>query len=195
MAEQPNRAGSWWLTLPGFLTGAAALLTAVTGLILAFHQIGWLGGDASGGGSSTTAGHTTTPSQGVSAENSGGAAVTRLAVGLPGDASFRSGTVAYTVVRASAAPAVDGRVTLSFTIRAANFGRYDLNFWDDSFRVLAGPDSYAPTSGLDDVVHADATDTGQVTFLIRADITRARLKIRFAEGDKTVPFTIRTRSG
>ncbi len=36
--------GSWWSTLPGVLTGIAAVVTAVSGLLVAAHQAGLLGG-------------------------------------------------------------------------------------------------------------------------------------------------------
>ncbi|HNU11155.1 MAG TPA: hypothetical protein PKJ45_07295, partial [Rubrivivax sp.] len=39
MSEQ-NSGTSWWQTLPGVLTGIAAVITAVGGLILALHQSG-----------------------------------------------------------------------------------------------------------------------------------------------------------
>src|SRR5215469_5515424 len=32
---------SWWQTLPGVLTAVAALVTAITGLLVAVHQTGW----------------------------------------------------------------------------------------------------------------------------------------------------------
>src|SRR5215208_4693739 len=38
MSQEP-RSGSWWLTLPGVLTGVAAVITAVTGLAIGLHQI------------------------------------------------------------------------------------------------------------------------------------------------------------
>src|SRR5215217_4716628 len=38
MSQEP-RSGSWWLTVPGVLTGLAAVITAVTGLAVGLHQI------------------------------------------------------------------------------------------------------------------------------------------------------------
>ena len=38
--EDKSSSTTWWQTLPGILTAVAALLTAVGGLILAFHQAG-----------------------------------------------------------------------------------------------------------------------------------------------------------
>src|SRR5579871_899831 len=38
MADSAPSRQSWWQTLPGILTGVAALITAVTGLIVAFNH-------------------------------------------------------------------------------------------------------------------------------------------------------------
>jgi len=35
---------SWWKTIPGILTTVTAMVTAVTGLIVALHQVGLLQG-------------------------------------------------------------------------------------------------------------------------------------------------------
>jgi len=40
MAQRDLRRGSWWQTLPGMLTAAAAFITAGTGLIIALNQAG-----------------------------------------------------------------------------------------------------------------------------------------------------------
>jgi hypothetical protein len=197
MADQAEKGGSWWLTLPGLLTGAAAVVTAVTGLLLGLHQVGWLGDDGGSGSKEAppAAARTapTTPAATVSAEANAGVGVPageQLAVDLPLNRSYKSGTVAYSVTGATAEPDVDNQLRLSFTIHAVNSGRYDLNFWDRSFRVVAGAESYAPTSGLDDIVHGDATGTGTVEFVIPAAVTEAKLVFRYVEGERTVPFTI-----
>jgi hypothetical protein len=44
MAEQP-KPQSWWQTLPGILTAAAAIITAITGLVVALHQVGFFRND------------------------------------------------------------------------------------------------------------------------------------------------------
>ena len=43
MAEQPKGPQSWWLTLPGILTGLGGVIVAITGLILGLNQAGLLG--------------------------------------------------------------------------------------------------------------------------------------------------------
>lgn len=42
MTDNEPKAGSWWSTMPGILTGIAALVTAVAGLLAAIGQFGWL---------------------------------------------------------------------------------------------------------------------------------------------------------
>lgn len=37
---QDERTQSWWHTMPGMLTGGAAVITAITGLFPAFNQAG-----------------------------------------------------------------------------------------------------------------------------------------------------------
>src|SRR3979409_1023074 len=40
MSEKPSGPPSWWQTLPGILTGVAAIITAATGLIVVFNRAG-----------------------------------------------------------------------------------------------------------------------------------------------------------
>ncbi|HSH71475.1 MAG TPA: hypothetical protein VK974_00320 [Methylophilaceae bacterium] len=42
----PQKSGSWWQTLPGILTGLAAFITAISGLIALLYQNGLLGNKA-----------------------------------------------------------------------------------------------------------------------------------------------------
>jgi hypothetical protein len=45
MAQQDgSKTQSWWQTFPGMLTAVAALITALTGLLVALHQAGFLDG-------------------------------------------------------------------------------------------------------------------------------------------------------
>jgi hypothetical protein len=41
MSEQDAK--SFWLTVPGIITGVAALVTAIGGLLFTSYQIGWIG--------------------------------------------------------------------------------------------------------------------------------------------------------
>ncbi|HEY3159689.1 MAG TPA: hypothetical protein VGJ78_12070 [Vicinamibacterales bacterium] len=40
MSDNRSPTPSWWQTIPGMLTGLAAVITAVTGLIVAFNHTG-----------------------------------------------------------------------------------------------------------------------------------------------------------
>jgi hypothetical protein len=55
MAEQPKAPQSWWLTLPGILTGVGGVIVAITGLILALSQAGLFGDSDSATTPSSTA--------------------------------------------------------------------------------------------------------------------------------------------
>jgi hypothetical protein len=46
MADDEQKAASWWSTIPGILTGIAALVTAIAGLLAALGQFGWSGDKA-----------------------------------------------------------------------------------------------------------------------------------------------------
>jgi serine/threonine-protein kinase len=46
MAEDETKK-SWWLTLPGIFTAIGTVIVAITGLIGALHQVGWLGSPSS----------------------------------------------------------------------------------------------------------------------------------------------------
>ncbi len=198
MAEEPQR--SWWTTMPGILTGIAGLITALTGLIVALNQLGVLGSDdapapptvaATG---SATSRPTVTPSAtattGSQPGQSPAAGASTYTVDFPLNEVYASGTVAYSVLEATAAPATDGQLLLSFLIRVKNSGRYDIGLWDRTFRVEVGDDIYAPTSGLNKVIPGDSTGNGTLTFVIPDDTTQAALKIQFDAGDRTIPFTI-----
>ena len=47
MAEKPSdgeaKGQGWWDSIPGMLKAVAGVVTAVTGLLVVFHQLGWLG--------------------------------------------------------------------------------------------------------------------------------------------------------
>jgi hypothetical protein len=47
MSDRDPAKPSWWHSAPGALTAIAALMTALTGLVVGLHQAGVIGGDAS----------------------------------------------------------------------------------------------------------------------------------------------------
>lgn len=208
MADEPKKSAepgrTWWLTLPGLLTATATLLTALTGLLLGLQKLGWIGGDEAGparqspaaasspltGPSARSPAGLPTVSPRSSDASSPGNSGTEYSVEVDLGQSYRSGNVAYKVTAVGAEADTDATLRLTFHVKASNTGRFDINFWDDSFRLDVGADRYAPVSGLDEIVAADSTGTGDVVFVVPSQTTAASLVLKFAQGEKTVPFTI-----
>lgn len=192
--EKPT---SWWATLPGLLTAAAAVITAATGLLLGLGQLGVF----DGGRRATTAsgsaaagpgqpGGTSQPGGSAQSTAPGSGHGTEWTVGLPAQRKYRSADIEYEVLAASVRPDVAGKVALTFSIRCTNHGRYDVNFWDSTFRLNAGGVSLSPESGLDEVVAGDSSKSGDVRFAVPADTQNPVLRIKFPEGESTVQVSI-----
>jgi hypothetical protein len=188
--EKPT---NWWATLPGLLTAAAAVITAVTGLLLGLGQLGVFDGGrpatvATGGSPSATASASGAGTASASASRSGQGA--KWTVALPAERTYQTSDVEYQLLDARARADVDGKVALTFSVRCTNHGKYDVNFWDSTFRVDAGGVSQAPYSGLDEVVSGDSSKTGEISFMVPAETRDQVLRIKFPEGERTVAVTI-----
>jgi hypothetical protein len=189
--EKPT---NWWATLPGLLTAAAAVITAVTGLLLGLGQLGvfdagkpaTVSGPPAGSGNDAAQYSTPASAPGNPPPGNGAG----WTVSLPADRKFRSGDVEYEILNGQARPDVDGKIALTFSIRCSNYGRYDMNFWDSTFRLNAGGVSIAPDSGLNDLVPGDSSKSGDVSFTLPANTQRPVLRLKFTEGDKTVPVHV-----
>ena len=190
MAEE--KPTNWWATVPGLLTAAAAVITAVTGLLLGLGQLGVfdanmpvtapsspIGAGSPESGSPASASSKPTPGNG-----------TGLAVSLPAERKYRSADVEYEILDAQVRPDVAGKITLTFSVRCSNYGRYDINFWDATFRLNAGGVSVAPDSGLNDLVAGDSSKSGDVSFTVLADTRDAVLRIKFPQGESTVQVAL-----
>ena len=183
MGEPSAEAGSrsWWQTLPGMLTAAAALISAVTGLVVAVQQL--RGSDHSSNaspsageaGSATTADRPAASSGGTRAPATGTARASK--VSFPLGRSVRIGDASYRVLTATARAVNPGELMLGLRVRIANNGQYDANFWSRTFRLRVGSDTSAPTNFLDEVVAAGTTEIGNVDFSVRATARRATLLV------------------
>ena len=179
-AEQGNR--SWWQTLPGMLTAAAALISAITGLVVAVQQL--RGNDHSSSSASrspaqantsTIDGGTVATSDGASAPPAG--ARTAARVTFPSGRSVRIGEASYRVLTARAGAVNPGELMLALRVRMTNNGQYAANFWSRTFRLRVGADTSAPTNFLDEVVEAGTTKIGDVDFSVPAAARRATLLV------------------
>ena len=191
--EKPT---SWWATLPGLLTAAAAVITAVTGLLLGLGQLGMFDAGrpavSTASASSTAAGSaqpggTVPPPTGAPAATGNSAGWT---VALPAERKFRAADVEYEILGAGVRPDVSGRIALTLTLRCTNHGRYDINFWDSTFRLNADGINHSPDSGLNELVAGDSSKSGDVRFILPADTREALLRIKFAQGESTARLAI-----
>jgi hypothetical protein len=189
--EKPT---SWWATLPGLLTATAAVITAVTGLLLGLGQLGVFDGGgrpaatSSGppaAGTSQPAGPAQPGGTATGAAESGG-----WTVDLPAGRRYRAADLEYEILDARVRPDVAGKVALTISVRCTNHGRYDVNFWDSTFRLNAGGVNHSPDSGLNELVAGDSSKAGEVRFTVPADTRAALLRIKFTEGESTAQFSI-----
>lgn len=111
-------------------------------------------------------------------------------VDAPLGTPFRGDDVTYTLISAAAAPDVDGSMRIDLEVKVSNEDRFDLNFWDNTFRLHVGDNNYAPVSGLNKLVPGNSTKVGKLSFVVPDDTTAAQLAIAFQSGTKSVPVTI-----
>jgi hypothetical protein len=177
--EQANR--SWWQTLPGMLTAAAALISAITGLVVAVQQL--RGSNHSSSGESFSIAQTNTSPTGNGSVSSSGAGNTlptgaaTARVSFPSGRSVRIREASYRVLTARAGAANPGELMLALRVRMTNDGQYPVNFWSQTFRLRVGADTSAPTNFLDEVVEGGTTTTGEVDFNVSAAARRATLLV------------------
>ena len=174
---------SWWQTLPGMLTAAAALISAITGLVVAAQQLRGNGDhSASSASPSPVEANTSTTGTGA-ATSSDGARVPSAGVGtaahvsFPSGRSVRIGDASYRVLTARAGAVNPGELMLALRVRMTNNGQYDANFWSRTFRLRVGADTSAPTNFLDELVPAGTTKIGAVDFSLGAATRRATLLV------------------
>jgi hypothetical protein len=198
-AEQSS---GWWRTLPGVVTAIAGLLTAVTGLVLGLHEIGVLwapepappsvAGDVEDG-AGDGAGPTQPPASAASSSSSPTTSSGPLyETTVPLGRSMRSAETSYEILGSEVRPDSDGMIALSLLMRMTNHRDYSDNFWDASFRLVVGDDTYAPSSGLNELVAGGATGRGTVLFVFPDTTREAELLITVTGGGSlSVPFEVR----
>jgi hypothetical protein len=190
MVDNPNKPHSWWLTLPGVLTAVAGIITAITGLLVGLNQAGLLSSHDSAKTATSAPAAPVTATPGPHTDSGHAAASSMYRVDAPLGTPFRGDDVTYTLISAAAAPDVDGSMRIDLEVKASNEDRYDLNFWDNTFRLHVGDNNYAPVSGLNELVPGNSTKAGKLSFVVPDDTTAAQLTIAFQSGTKSVPVTI-----
>jgi len=195
-----DKSGSttWWQTLPGILTAVAALLTAVGGLVLAFHQAGFFDrasqkalplqsetvkSSTITGDPGATPGSTKAPPTDSAAPNS---------LTLPADTEVRAGDLVYKILAARLDRYAPGKLSLRFEVRMTNNGRFPANFWGDSFRLRVDGVSRAPDNSLNELVAAHSAKEGAVEFVIPDATTNVGLQVaEVGESAPTIPIQLK----
>jgi len=197
MDDQP-RSTTWWQTLPGILTAVAALLTAVGGLILAFHQAGLF--DRSSQKSDPLRSETV-KSSAMTADPSKTSGSTKISptdptapnsLTLPADTEVRAGDLVYKILGARLDRYAPGKVSLKFDVRMTNNGRFPANFWGDSFRLRVDGVPRAPDNSLNELVAANSAKEGAVEFVIPDTTTDVGLQVgEVGESAPAIPIALK----
>jgi hypothetical protein len=186
-ARPPN----WWQTTPGLLTGIAALITALTGLLIALHQTGVIGGrapNAAAGapavpGSAAPAPETrkdhSPPAAAPPAAARASPAAPIIELPLPHAVTVGSVFVArFTVVSAAVEPRNAETWLVTFGVRMHNEARNAVNFWPNAFRLVADGAAQAPLDNFGAVVEGSSDSRVEaVQFVIARGATPSALRI------------------
>jgi hypothetical protein len=191
MSENRPAAPSWWQTIPGILTGVAALITAVTGLLVVFNRTGNRSDDVR---PSTVSESRSTPPASPAASRSPGAAAAGAArpVALPAinRVSLVGGAAVHTILSAQVEPLDQERRALKFVVRYTNGGRYPANFWSASYRLIVDDVPRAPTNFLDEVVEPDSAKEGDVVFELPVSVKDVVLQISSGDEKSRIPLKL-----
>ena len=152
--------------IPGILTGVAALITAVTGLVVAFNHTGNRSGDAR------------PVSQPLSAA---------VPASAPSGSRASGGAAGAGGAQTIALPALN-RVKLA--VRYLNGGRHPANFWSASYRLLVDDVPRAPTNSLNEVVAGESAKEGEVVFELPVSVKDVVLQISSGDERSRIPLTL-----
>jgi hypothetical protein len=116
------------------------------------------------------------------------------AVNIPRVAEIAHSDLIYTLISASVTPNTNNSA-VRLRIRVSNEGRYDANFWDDSFRLVVNGGMLAPTSGLNKLVPGHSIDQGIVTFEAPRGASKVSLRIEYQGQTGEVPLDLSPSAG
>jgi len=196
MSDNRSATPSWWQTIPGMLTGLAAVITAVTGLIVAFNhtgnrseQVPPSSSSVSGGTSPALPAASPAPSRAPGAVPAAGRP---QAIALPAlnRVTLAGGAAVITILSAQVEPLDLDRRALKFVVRYTNAGRYPANFWSASYRLIVADVPRAPTNFLDEVVDGDSAKEGEVVFEVPMNVKDVVLQISSGDEKSRVPFKL-----
>jgi len=194
--SKPQTGSSWWQTLPGILTGLAAIITAATGLIVAFNHTSNRSEPAPATTTSPSSSSSLSPARPTSSSGAAPAAAAASqssgAVALPEihQVKLAGGDAIVTILAADVEPIDADRRSLKFRIRHMNAGRFAANFWGNSYRLLVDDVPRAPTNSLNEVVERDSAKEGDVVFEVPLSVKNVVLQISAGEEKSRLPLRL-----
>ncbi|HOX60186.1 MAG TPA: DUF4062 domain-containing protein [Verrucomicrobiota bacterium] len=182
----PNHAGSpersnWWVTLPGLLTSAAAVITAITGLVALFVTRGETQPAPQPAPSIQSNPAPATPSTistTAPAPPTGAQGLPRVSLAGSGEVSFQQYRPStYTVLGLETINRTPEHYGLRVRMRLLTRSSMDMNFWDSSFRLLVDGLPVAPDSYLNELVPGNAAKDADITFPVPMGAHKLVLRI------------------
>lgn len=192
MSEKPPGPPSWWQTVPGILTGIAAIITAVTGLLVVFNRTGNRSEETRPTSLSVPIGaQPASPAASPTPGPAGGAGrAERIALPALSRVKLAGGAADVTILSAEIEPLDLERRSLKFSVRYLNAGRYPANFWSSSYRLIVDDVPRAPTNSLNEVVAGDSAKEGEVIFGVPVSTKNVVLQISSGDEKSRLPFTL-----
>jgi hypothetical protein len=180
--DPESESKGWWQTLPGLLTAAAGIITALTGLLVAVHQTGFFDRSRQPASQAQSEPRPVADSpHPVQTETAATAPVTGTSTSriltLPENTEVRSGQAVFKLLSARLDPYRPDKVSLHLTVRMTNNDRYDANFWAASFRLLVDGSLQSPTNNLDELVSSHSAKEGDIEFVVPANISTVGLQM------------------
>lgn len=174
------------LSLPRFRVWAAALAVLALVTVLVLTQ---MRGGSPQAGESGTPGSGAASAADTTAPEASGPAFAPYTIDIPRIAEAAFGDLIYSLVSGNmASRGTTNELRLRF--RLSNFGRFDANFWDRSFRLSASNDVLAPTSDLNDIVPGNSLRYGIVTFRVPPRASKAVLRVLNGNATAEIPLDL-----
>jgi hypothetical protein len=112
---------------------------------------------------------------------------------LPVAADVTVGSSRFQVLSATVDRDDAEHLRLLFLVRLTNLGATDVNFWNDSFRLVADDVSTAPAGQLNELVDGYSAKEGEVAFQVAAGAKRVALQVRGGNETTRIPVDLTAR--
>jgi hypothetical protein len=119
----------------------------------------------------------------------GGSTAAPYTIDIPRVAEAAFGEVVYSLASGNVVHREQDN-ELRARIRVTNFGQGALNFWDDSFRLVAGGQTVSPVSGLNTIVGGNSLQYGIITFRFPRQTRQATLQIIIGRNVASIPLDL-----